>query len=92
MRLDKKVALITGGASGIGLAIAHRFAEEGAAVCMADSNAEGVREAADALTSRGARTMAFAGDVAEEDRVQELLRATLSELGGLDILIFEEEG
>ena len=81
MRLDKKVALVTGGASGIGLAIAQRFAAEGAAVCVADSNAEGVRDAAEALASQGARTMAFAGDVAEEDRVQEMVRATASELG-----------
>ncbi|HKG76428.1 MAG TPA: SDR family NAD(P)-dependent oxidoreductase, partial [Beijerinckiaceae bacterium] len=57
MRLEGKVAVITGGARGIGLAIAKAFVREGAAVAIADISREGAEEAAAGLKQQGARAV-----------------------------------
>ena len=66
MRLEGKVALVTGAASGLGLAIAQTFAREGAKVCVADVNVKGAETAA-----RELRGIAVAMDVTREDQVED---------------------
>ena len=63
IRFDKRVALITGAAQGIGRGLAEAFAESGASVALFDVNGEGVRDAAREISHDG-RSLAIAGDVA----------------------------
>ncbi len=87
--LAGRVALITGGASGIGRATARLLAERGAHVVVADLNADGAREVADELVAAHGlrRSIAVATDVTDEAAVAEMLRRTVLEYGGLDILV-----
>lgn len=87
MNLDGKVAFVTGAASGIGQHIAHAFAAAGAAVAVADLNLPAAEAAAAELRSRGARALAVAVDVTDERAVDAGVARTVSELGGLDILV-----
>lgn len=82
MRLENKVAIITGGASGIGLAACERFLEEGAKVILADFNeSQGTKQAA-ALDVQFIQV-----DVADEQSVQQLVKQTMEMFGRIDILI-----
>lgn len=82
MRLQGRRAIITGGASGIGLASARAFLAEGARVVLLDRNAE-------ALTAAAAETGAptFPADVADMESVQTAVDAAVTALGGLDIVV-----
>ena len=80
--LDGKVALITGGASGIGLATAQLYAREGARVAMADRNADGVQEAARAL---GDSAVGISADVTSESDVEAMVASCIERFGRLDI-------
>jgi 3(or 17)beta-hydroxysteroid dehydrogenase len=82
-RLSGKIALITGGASGIGLASAKRFAEQGATVVVADVNAE----AAEAAARGHAGLHATALDVTDEERWRVVVDETLAKFGRLDALV-----
>jgi NAD(P)-dependent dehydrogenase (short-subunit alcohol dehydrogenase family) len=82
MRLANKVALVTGGATGIGRAIALRFAQEGAAVVIADINIAQGRE-----TAAQASGLFVACDTAQPDQVQAAVKQTVGSNGGLDILV-----
>ncbi len=84
MKLEGKVALVTGGASGIGLAIAKRFVAEGAKVMLADRNATGAEAEADGLGDQGAWVEA---DLSGEEGAEEMVRATIKAFGRLDIAI-----
>jgi NAD(P)-dependent dehydrogenase (short-subunit alcohol dehydrogenase family) len=84
MRLDGRTAVVTGGARGIGGAIAQCLAEEGARVAVLDLDLEAARAHAAAL-GRGA--LAFAGDAADADAVGETLMRAARDLGGLDIMV-----
>ena len=79
-----KVALVTGAASGMGLAAARAFAEAGAAVALADVNKDAVRASADALASAGHRVIAIRCDVANMDQVAAMVDRTVAEFGRLD--------
>ena len=80
--LDGKVALITGAASGIGLAAAQLFAREGAQVAMADRDADGVNDAARAI---GPSAMAVSADVTSEGDVEAMVAACIERFGRLDV-------
>jgi len=79
-----KVALVTGAASGMGLAAARAFAEAGAAVAMADFREEIVQTEADMLTSAGHRVIALRCDVSDDTQVEQMVDRTVEELGRLD--------
>ncbi len=84
-KLDNKVALITGGASGIGLAAARLFAAEGAHVVIADYNQAGAEAAAESLKDHGVRALHV--NVAESESVQRMIVDTVTAFGTVNILI-----
>lgn len=85
-RLQHKVALVTGAASGIGAGIAELFSAEGAAVVLFDINRQGALDMERKLRPTG-RSLAIAGDVSCEEDVKGAVEQTLSAFGGVDILI-----
>ncbi len=85
-RLQGKVALITGAASGIGLATAELFCHEGAAVALVDNQARPAEEAADKLRGAGHRAIAVTADVTRSDQVRAAVERTAREFGRLDVL------
>jgi NAD(P)-dependent dehydrogenase (short-subunit alcohol dehydrogenase family) len=87
MRVKDKVAIVTGGAAGIGLAIAERLAAEGASIAIADLNEAGAKEAAKAIEARGGRAGGFTIDVSKRDQAQALVRDVLAWAGRIDILV-----
>jgi NAD(P)-dependent dehydrogenase (short-subunit alcohol dehydrogenase family) len=83
MELARKVAVVTGGASGIGRALAGRFADEGAAgVVIADLEADGARAVAEAI---GAQALGVGCDVSAEDQVRDLIGRTEEAFGPIDL-------
>jgi len=86
MALGGKVALVTGGASGIGRATALLLAREGAAVAVVDINEAGAHGVVNQIVAAGGRAIAFACDVASALDCQHAVDRTPEELGGLDIL------
>ncbi len=80
-------AVITGAASGIGLAAAQRLAALGMAVCLADSNADGLERAAAALAATGADVMAQRTDVSDPAQVAALRDAAVARWGGVAVLM-----
>ncbi len=84
LSFEKKVALVTGAASGMGLATAKAFAEAGAAIALADVNEVAVRSAADKLTAAGHRAIGIRCDVTDEAEVAAMVQQTISTFGGLD--------
>jgi NAD(P)-dependent dehydrogenase (short-subunit alcohol dehydrogenase family) len=84
--LDGKVVVITGGASGQGLAATRLFAEEGSKVVVADWNGDGAEEAAAAVRKDGGEALAVQVDVADEAAVQALIAQTMGQFGTIDVL------
>ena len=86
MRLENKVALITGSGSGIGRAAALRFAEEGAKVVVVDWKVEGGRETVAMIESNGGEAVFVEADVSQAEDVKRMVETTVSTYGRLDIL------
>ena len=87
MRLQNKIALITGGASGFGEAIAKQYAAEGAAVMVTDLDPVGARRVATEINSSGGRAESHQADVTKTADVEAMTEATIKAFGGLDILV-----
>jgi 3-oxoacyl-[acyl-carrier protein] reductase len=85
--MKDRVALITGAAGGIGLAIAQRFAAAGAQLALTDIKEESAAQAASALSSQGHRAIGLGGDVSKAADAQGLVRRVLDEYGRIDILV-----
>lgn len=85
--LSSRCALVTGGSSGIGLAIAKALAADGAAVIIAARGEERAAAAADAISKRGGRVEALACDVSSETEVEALFVAVKERFGRLDLLV-----
>lgn len=85
--VEGKTAVVIGGTSGIGEAIALGFAEEGGDVVATSRSEDAVRQTAEQLRERGAETVAQTCDVTEYDSVQSLCEKTVDELGTVDILV-----
>ncbi|MBV1688980.1 SDR family oxidoreductase [Novosphingobium sp. G106] len=86
-RVEGKIALVTGGASGIGEATAMALAKEGARVVVADLNADGATKVADAIKQAGGSASAQAVDMGDEGQIAELIASVVSADGRLDILV-----
>src|SRR6266508_1112651 len=84
LNFNGKVALVTGAASGMGLATARAFAEAGAAVVLADVNEASVQAAAEELVAAGHRALAVSCDVSDDAQVAAMVDRTVSEFGRLD--------
>ena len=86
-KLDGKVAVITGGGTGIGKAIGKALAEEGCDVVLAARNAVRLDESAAEIAAMGVRTLAVPTDVAEESDVSGLFERAMAEFGRVDLLV-----
>lgn len=87
MRLQNKVAVVTGAASGIGKEIARTYLREGAKVAIADLNIDAANAAVKELDNSGTQAMGVAMDVANEDQVNKGIDAVAQKFGGIDILV-----
>jgi len=85
-RLEGKVAIVTGGAGGIGGASCRKLAGEGASVVVADINLDGATEVAEGITGSGGVALAVAVDLADEGRVASLVASAVDAFGRLDVL------
>ena len=87
MRLQDKVAIVTGSGSGLGKAIVKRLSEEGASVVVADINAEAVATVVGELEKAGRTAVGFTVDVRDRSQLKELMATTAGKLGRIDILV-----
>ena len=87
MTLKDQVAIITGGARGIGYSIAERLASDGAAVAIADISADSAYAAATRLQEAGYQAQAIPTDITDRDSVNKMVQATLDAFGRLDLLV-----
>ncbi len=87
MRLKDKVAIITGAGTGIGEAIAHKFAREGARLVLNGLPTDPVREVAEAIVAGGGQAVAYLGDVAEETAARACVALAIQHFGRLDVLV-----
>ncbi len=87
MKLNGKVGIVTGGASGIGLAIAEAFAKEGANVAIADLDEEGGMRAADGIQKLGRDALFVKTNISKRDDCKRLIDETVKKFGRIDILV-----
>ena len=87
MRLAGKAAIVTGGAQGIGRAIALRLAQEGASVVVADLKQPAAQTVADEIVAAKGQAAAVAVDVRDQQQVQAMVDTAVNQFGGLDILV-----
>src|SRR3990172_3007372 len=84
-RIEGKVALVTGGGSGIGRGMCLRFAEEGAHVCIVDINRAGAEETARMIGDLGVKVHALEADVSRREDSERMVKECVAHLGRLDI-------
>lgn len=87
INMNSKVAIVTGSASGLGKAIALRFAQAGADVVVADLNIENALKTAEEIKSMGRKSIAFPIDTRDSESFTKLIETTTKELGKLDFMI-----
>ncbi len=87
MRLENKVAIITGAGSGIGRETALLFAEEGAGVTLTGRTEESIRRVCEEIQSKGGKAISVRGDVSKREDMDKVVSRTISEFGRVDILI-----
>lgn len=86
-KLEKKVAIITGAGSGIGKAIAERFAAHGAQVVLADFRYENIEAVANAIFKENGSAVCFAADISRAEDVEKLIAYAVEKYGKLDVLV-----
>lgn len=86
-RFDSQIALITGSASGIGKAIALRFAAEGGTPIIADLNLEAAKKTADEIKATGSDAFAVAMNVTDEEQVETAVQEVINKYGKIDVLV-----
>lgn len=86
MRLEGKVAVITGAASGMGLAMAQLFTAEGARVVAADWNGHRLEEAVAGITASGGTILGVQGNIADQATAEGVIDRAISEYGGINVL------
>lgn len=86
MRLENKVAIVTGGGSGLGKKIGEKLAAEGAKVALADISLENAAKAAEEICKLGAVAKPFAVDVSDEEQVRRMFAEVEKAFGGIDLL------
>lgn len=87
MKLKDKVAIVTGGGSGIGKAISLAFASEGAAVVVAARTLSRLEEVAKEIKSKGGKAKAIQTDISDHGQIKQMVAQTLEEFGQIDILV-----
>lgn len=87
MKLSNRVAVVTGGASGIGFAIAGALAAEGAKIALLDLNADGLKTAAQSLEERGVTVMTAKVNITKSSEVADAFAAVVAAFGTVDILV-----
>src|ERR1700754_5036605 len=87
LELDDRVAVVIGGTSGIGRAIAHGLAEAGADVVPTSRRSEQVEAAAKEIEERGRGTLRLTSDVSDRDSLQNVVDECVKEFGKVDILV-----
>jgi len=87
MRLENKVAIITGAAAGIGLATAHKFAQEGAKVVIVDLTEELVKKAEKEITDKNGIAFGIVGDVTSNVAMKDVVAKVVEKFGTVDILV-----
>ncbi len=86
-RLEGKIAIITGAGTGIGEAIAHKFAKEGAKVVVNGLPDDPINDVVRAINYYGGEAIAYAGDVSQETYAQQCIEAAIDNYGRLDVLV-----
>jgi NAD(P)-dependent dehydrogenase (short-subunit alcohol dehydrogenase family) len=87
MLLKDRVAIITGGAKGMGRGIALKFAEDGCAVVVSDVDIAGAQSVADEIKSLGGKSLAIKADITKSSEIEEMAAKTLAEFNTIDILV-----
>lgn len=86
-RLEDKVAIITGAGTGIGEAIAHKFAKEGASVVVNGLPGDPVADVANAIRQHGGEAISYVGDIADEQHTIACVHTAIEKYGKLDVLV-----